>query len=173
MIEQAIEEGPSEAQGPDTLMIRADVPKHGSIRRRVICPLSMPGSGRGLVGQAVGLRHVTNDPDDVDDVLVIRWPSEVARALQPFRPEGPGAGRARTWRFLAQCAAVVTVGGILLTVVMLIGLVCTAGELFADLPAWFRPWEVLAASAGAAVLGPLAFAFCGARVTTALSRSGA
>ncbi|MYR74913.1 MULTISPECIES: hypothetical protein [unclassified Streptomyces] len=171
VIEQAIEEGPSEVQGPDTLVISVDVPGHGSIRRKVICPLSMPGSGRGLVGQPVGVRHVTDDPDHVDDVLVVRWPSEVTRALQPFRPEGPGAGHARAWRFLTQCAAVVTVGGILLTVVMLIGVVFTAGELFADLPAWFRPWDVLAASAGAAVLGPLAFAFCGARVTTALSRS--
>lgn len=68
-----------------------------------------------------------------------------------------------------QC--VLTVGGILLTAMMLIGVVFTAGELFADLPAWFRPGAVLAASGGAAVLGPCTFAFCDSRTTAALSRS--
>ncbi|MEV0784115.1 hypothetical protein AB0I52_14285 [Streptomyces sp. NPDC050423] len=169
MIEDSIEEGPGEVQGPDTLIISADVQGRGVFRRRVTCPLSMPGSGRGLVGQPVGFRHITEDPDDVDDVLVVRWPNKVRKALEPFRPEGPGAGRARAWRRLAQCSAVVTAGGILLTAVMLIGVVFTAGELFADLPAWFRPGAVLAASAGAAVLGPFAFAFCDSRKTTALS----
>ncbi|MFY0510544.1 hypothetical protein ACOMD4_09115 [Streptomyces anulatus] len=172
VIERSTEEGPSEVQGPDTLIISAHVRGHGVFRRRVTCPLSMPGRGRGLVGQPVGFRHITDDPDDVEDVLVVRWPDEVRTALEPFRPVGPGAGRARAWRFLARCSAVVTVGGILLTAVMLIGVVFTAGELFADLPAWFRPGTVLAASAGAAVLGPLAFAFCDSRTTAALSRSG-
>lgn len=173
VIEDSIEDGPSEVQGPDTLIISADVSGHGVLRRRVTCPLSVPGCGRALVGQAVGLRHNTHDPDDMDDVLVVRWPVEVRRALEPFRPEGPGAGRARAWRFLAQCSALVTVGGILLTAVMLIGLVFTAGDLFAELPVWFRPGAVLAASAGAAVLGPFAFAFCDSRKTAALSRSRA
>ncbi|MEU8627950.1 hypothetical protein [Streptomyces sp. NPDC048669] len=173
VIEDSIEDGPSEVQGPDTLIISADVSGHGVLRRRVTCPLSVPGRGRGLVGQAVGLRHNTHDPDDMDDVLVVRWPVEVRRALEPFRPEGPGAGRARAWRLLAQCSALVTVGGILLTTVTLIGLVFTAGDLFAELPVWFRPGAALAASAGAAVLGPFAFAFCDSRKTAALSRSRA
>ncbi|MFH9395919.1 hypothetical protein [Streptomyces sp. NPDC017556] len=166
-----IEEGPSEVQGPDTLVISADTPQHGVLRRRVICPLSISGSGRRLVGQSVGFRHVTHDPDDLDDVLVVRWPEEVRKALEPLRLEGPGAGRARAWRLLAQCSAVVSALGILLTAVMLIGVVFTAGELFADLPAWFRPGTALAASAGAAMLGPFAFAFCDARArrTGALS----
>lgn len=169
VIEGSIEESPGEVQGRDTLLVSADVPGHGVLRRRVTCPLSTPGNGRGLVGQAVVFRHFTHDPDDVDDVLVIRWPDKVRRALEPFRPEGPGAGRARAWRRLAQCSAVVTVGGILLTSVMLIGVMFTADELFADLPAWFRPGAVLAASAGAAVLGPFACVFCTSRKTAALS----
>ncbi|MFI1226938.1 MULTISPECIES: hypothetical protein [unclassified Streptomyces] len=171
VIEDSIEDGPSEVQGPDTLIISADVPGHGVLRRRATCPLPVPGSGRRMVGQAVGLRHHTHDPDDMDDVLVVRWPVEVRRALEPLRPEGPGAGRARAWRLLARCSALVTVGGILLTVVTLIGFVFTAGELFAELPGWFRPGAVLAASAGAAVLGPFAFVFCASRKAAAPSRS--
>ncbi|WP_097870873.1 hypothetical protein [Streptomyces sp. rh34] len=165
VIEDSIEDGPSEVQGPDTLVISADMPGHGVLRRRVTCPLSIPGSGRQLVGRAVGFRHITHDPDDVDDVLVVRWPDAVGKALEPFRPTGPGAGRARAWRLLAQCSAVVTAGGVLLTAVMLIGVVFTGGELFADLPAWFRPGVVLTASAAATLLGPFAFAFCDARKT--------
>uniref|UniRef100_A0AAU3GPZ0 Uncharacterized protein n=1 Tax=Streptomyces sp. NBC_01401 TaxID=2903854 RepID=A0AAU3GPZ0_9ACTN len=168
VIEYSIEEAPGEVQGPDTLVISADV--RGQVfRRRVTCPLPTPGRGRGLVGQPVGFRHTTEDPDDMEDVFVVRWPDQVRKALEPFRPVGPGAGRARAWRFLARCSAVVTVGGILLTAVMLIGVVFTAGRLFADLPAWFRPGAALAAGAGAAVLGPLAFAFCGSRASAALS----
>ncbi|GFH67303.1 hypothetical protein ACFWC2_02310 [Streptomyces diastaticus] len=173
VIEEAIEDGPSEVQGPDMLIIGADVHGHGVLRRRVTCPLPLPGSGRGLVGRAVGIRHRTHDPDDMDDVRVVRWPVEVGRTLQRCRAglEGPGAGRARAWRLLAQCSALVSVAGILLTVVSLIVLVSTAGGLFAELPAWFRPGAVLAASAGAALLGPLIFAFCDSRETAALSRS--
>lgn len=105
VIEDSIEESPGEVQGRDTLIISADVPGHGVLRRRVTCPLSTPGNGRGLVGQAVVFRHIAHDPDDVDDVLVVRWPDKVRRALEPFRPEGPGAGRARAWNLLAQCSA--------------------------------------------------------------------
>lgn len=170
VIEYSIEEPAGETQGADTLVISADVRGHRVFRRSVSCPLSMPGRGRGLVGQPVGFRHITDDPDDVEDVLVVRWPDEVRKALEPFRPVGPGARRARAWRFLGQCSAVVTVGGILLTSVMLIGVVFTS-EVFADLPAWFRPGAALAASAGAAVLGPLAFVFCDSRTSAALSRS--
>lgn len=170
VIEYSIEEPAGETQGADTLVIRAGVRGHRAFRRSVTCPLSMPGRGRDLVGQPVGFRHVTDDPDDVEDVCVVRWPDEVRKALEPFRPVGPGARRARAWRFLAQCGAVVTVGGILLTSVMLIGVVF-ASEVFADLPAWFRPGVALAASAGAAVLGPLAFALCDSRMSAALART--
>lgn len=172
VIDDVIEDGPSDVQGPDLLIISAEVPGHGILHRRVTCPLSMPGSGRSLVGQTIGFRHIRLDSDDVDDVLVVRWPGEVRRALEPFRPEGPGALRARAWRFLAGCSAVVTVGGILLTVVMLIGVIFTAGELFADFPAWFRPGVVLTASVSAVVLGAFAFTVCESRTQAALSRSG-
>ncbi|KRF20699.1 hypothetical protein ASG90_18800 [Nocardioides sp. Soil797] len=155
-----VEDSPGEVQGPDALIIRADVPGHERIQRTVICPLSMPGSGRRLMGQAVGFRHTSLDPDFADDVLVVRWPAEVRKALQPPRLEGPGAVRARVWGLLSRCCAVVAVSGILLSVVMLIGVVFTGGELFADLPSWFRPGRVLAASLGAAVLGTLVFVAC-------------
>ncbi|WP_326698502.1 hypothetical protein OG909_14925 [Streptomyces sp. NBC_01754] len=167
-IDDAVEDGPSDVQGPDMLVISAETPEGGTLHRRAACPLSMPGSGRDLIGQAVTFRHTTLDPDFVDDVLVVRWPDKVRKALEPFRPTGPGAVRARIWHFLAQCGAVLTVGGILGTVVMLIGVIFTKGELFADLPAWFRPGVALAASAGAAVLGPAAFAVCSSRVRAAL-----
>ncbi|WP_143173255.1 hypothetical protein [Nocardiopsis flavescens] len=169
MIDDATEDGPSDVQGPDMLSITAEVPGHGVLRRRVVCPLSMPGSGRRLVGRAVGFRHRRLDSDDVDDIVVVRWPDEVAEALEPFRPQGPGALRARAWRFLAGCGAVTAVGGILLTVVLLIGIVSTGGELFADLPPGFRPGVALAVSAGAVVLGLCAFAFCETRMSRALS----
>ncbi|WP_166906486.1 hypothetical protein [Mycobacterium sp. DL440] len=169
VIDDVIEDSPGEVQGPDTLVITAQVPGHGSLHRRVTCPLSMPGSARGLVGQTIGFRHLRLDSDDVDDVFVVRWPAEVSRALEPFRPEGPGALRARAWRFLAQCCAVVAVGGILLTMVMLIGVVFAVGELFADLPTWFRPGLVLIASVCATVLGLFGFSACDACVWRALS----
>ncbi|GAB3616397.1 hypothetical protein GCM10027416_09540 [Okibacterium endophyticum] len=168
-INDAIEDGPGgDVQGPDTLIISADVPGHGVLHRRVPCPLSMPGSGRRLVGRRVPFRHTTHDPDFVDDALVVQWPPEVSRALEPFRPEGPGALRARAWRLLANCSAVVAVGGILLAVVLLIGVVLTGGELFADLPAWFHPGVALASSVGAVPLGFLLFAVCESRVGRAL-----
>ncbi|MFJ3325836.1 hypothetical protein ACIPMT_15470 [Streptomyces griseus] len=172
MIEDAIENGPTEVQGPDTLIIGADVPTHGQLRRRVTCPLPVPGSGRGLVGRSVRFRHRTHDADDRDDIRVVRWPDEARRAPEPLRPEGPGSGRARAWRFLGRCGVVATAGGVPLTMVTLIGVVVTSGELFAGLPEWFRPGAVLAASAGAAVLGPLVFAFSESRGAAALSRSG-
>ena len=171
VIDDVIEEAPGEVQGRDLLIISADVPGHGILHRKMTCPLSMPGSGRSLVGQTIGFRHIRLDSDDLDDVLVVRWPGESRRALEPFRPEGPGALRARAWRFLAGCSAVVTMGAILLTVVTLIGVIFTAGELFADLPAWFRPGVVLTASVGAVVLGAFAFTVCESRTQAALSRS--
>ncbi len=74
-------------------------------------------------------------------------PGKVREAWSRFVPEAPGARR---------CTSVADSGQllcrwlrwarILLTVVMLIGVVFTAGELFADLPAWFRPGVALAAS---------------------------
>ncbi|MFI1463231.1 hypothetical protein [Nocardia carnea] len=164
VIDDAIEDAPGEVQGPDTLIISAQVPGHGILHREITCPLSMPGSGRRLVGQTIGFRHNRLDSDDPDDVLVVRWPAEVSRALEPFRPHGPGALRARAWRFLAGCSAAVAVGGILLTVVILIGVVFTAGELFTDLPAWFRPGVALTATVGTAVLGVFAFTVCESRM---------
>ncbi|WP_258047343.1 hypothetical protein [Streptomyces sp. SM13] len=91
-IEKVVEDGPSEVQGPDTLIIGADVPAHGRLRRRVTSPLPVPGAGRGLVGRTVRFRHRTHDPDDVDDVRVVGWPDEVRRTLEPLRPEGPARG---------------------------------------------------------------------------------
>ena len=69
----------------------------------------------------------------------------------------------RTAFFLSQVLSV--------TVVTLIGVIFTAGELFADLPAWFRPGVVLTASVGAVVLGAFAFTVCESRTQAALSRS--
>ena len=163
-IDDAIEESPgSDVVGPDTLIISADVPGHGVLHRKVPCPLPGPGSGRRRGGQMVPLRHTPFDPDFVDDALVVGWPPEVSSALEPFRPRSPGALRARAWRLLAGCSAVVAVGGILLSVVLFIGIVFTGGELFADLPAGFRPGAALAASVSAAVLGLILFAICEAR----------
>lgn len=170
-IDDAIEESPgSDVVGPATLIIIADVPGHGILRRRAPCPLPMPCSGHRLVGQSVPFRHTTFDPDFVNEALVVEWPPEVSQALEPFRPEGPGALRARVWRLLANCSAVVAVGGILLTVALFIGMVFTGGELFADLPAWFRPGVVLTASVGAVVLELFAITGCDSRVWSALSR---
>ena len=161
MIEDAVEDAPGEAQGADTLVISAEVPGHEILRRQVMCPLPSPGSGRGLVGRTIGFRHTTLDPDFVDDVLVARWPKEVRRSLG-LSAEEPGVPGG-VWRFLGQCAAVITVGGVLLTVAMLIGLIATGGEVFADLPAWFRPGIVLVVSVGAVMLGPLVFVLCESR----------
>ncbi|RII20510.1 hypothetical protein DSC45_04720 [Streptomyces sp. YIM 130001] len=165
VIDDAIEDGPgSDVQGSDTLVISAEVPGQVTLHRRVTCPLPMPGSGRRLVDRTITFRHATLDPCFVNDVLVVRWPDEVTRALEPFRPTGPGALRARAWRFLSGCGAVIAVGGILLTVVTLIGVIFTGGALFADLPAWFRPGVALTASMSAAVLGPIAYVICESRV---------
>lgn len=170
VIDDAVEDAPGEVQAQDLLLIKAEVPGQGTLRRRVSCPLSTPGSGRLLIGQALVFRHDGVDSDDVDDIFVTRWPPRVREALEPFRPVGPGALRARAWKFLARSSAVATVGGILLTMVMLVGVVFTGGELFAGLPSWFRPGVALAGSAGAAVLGAFAFAVCEARVGKAASR---
>ncbi len=170
VIDDAIEEDPGcDVQGPDTLIISADMPGLGVIHRRISCPLPMPGHGRGLIGQAVGFRHSTHEPDFVNDVLVVRWPSEVNRALEPARFEGPGALRARGWSFLAGCSLVVVWLGIILTPVLLAGLVF-GGDMFTDLPAWFRPGVALASSIGAVVLGLVAVVVCNERTNAARSQ---
>lgn len=97
MIDDAIEDGPSEAQGADTLVITAEAPGHGTLHRTTSCPLEMPRSGHRLVGQTITFRHTTFDPDYVKDILVVRWPLEVRNALRPVRDEGPGGVRARVW----------------------------------------------------------------------------
>lgn len=67
-------------QGADTLVISAEVPGHGILHRRVTCPISASGSGRNLVGQTIGFRHIGFDDNDVDDAFVVRWPAAVDRA---------------------------------------------------------------------------------------------
>ncbi|SDS92157.1 hypothetical protein [Jiangella sp. DSM 45060] len=169
VIDYAIEDAPGgDVQGPDTLLISAEVPGHGVLHRRVQCPLSMPGSGRGLAGQTIGLRHTTFDPDFVDDVLVVRWPPGVDRALEPFRFEGPGALRARVWSFLAGCSFVVMWIGIALTPILLCGMIF-GGDMFTDLPTWFHPGIALAASVAAVPLGFVMVAVCNGRMAAALS----
>lgn len=124
MINHAIEEGPGQdVQGPDTLVISADILGHGTIYRRESCPLSMPGSGRDLVGHSIPFRHTTFDPDYSNDILVVRWPPKVQEALKPVRYEGPGALRARIWSILAGCGFAIMYTGIALTPILLCDLV--------------------------------------------------
>ncbi|MDV3130349.1 hypothetical protein M1247_35970 [Mycobacterium sp. 21AC1] len=170
VIDDAIEDGPGgDVQGPDSLIISADIPEHGILHRTVACPLSMPGSGRNLIGQSVPFRHTTFDPDFVNDILVARWPREVNRALEPVRFEGPGALRARVWSFLAGCSFVVMWAGIVLTPLLLCGVIF-GGDMFTDLPAWFHPGVALATSIGAVPLGFILVAVCNERMNAALSR---
>jgi hypothetical protein len=168
-IDEAIEDGPGgDVQGPDSLIISAEVPGHGTLHRRVQCPLSMPGSGRDLVGRSVPFRHTTFDPDFFNDILVTRWPPEVNRALQPVRFEGPGALRARAWSFLAGCGFVAMWAGIALTPILLCGMIF-GGDMFTDLPAWFHPGVALAAAIVAVPLGFIIAAACNERMNAALS----
>lgn len=131
MINYAIEDSPGEVQGPDTLHIYADIPRHGTLPRTVPCPLSMPGSGRDLVGHSIPFRHTTFDPDYSNDILVVRWPPKVQEALKPVRYERPGALRARIWSILAGCSFAIMYSGIALTPVLLCDLVfgSIVGEL--------------------------------------------
>lgn len=95
-INDALEEPPGQdVQGPDRLVISAEIPGHETLYRQTTCPLEMPGSGRNLVGRTIGFRHTTFDPDYGNDILVVQWPREVRKALEPVRREGPGSLRAR------------------------------------------------------------------------------
>ncbi|WP_420039059.1 hypothetical protein [Gordonia sp. MP11Mi] len=171
VIDDAIEEGPgSDVQGADMLIINAEVPSHGILHREVLCPISMPGSGRDLIGQTISFRHTTHDPNFINDALVVGWPPMVSRALEPTRFEGPGALRARAWRFLAGFSMAVTCIGIMLTPVLLCGII-VGGDMFADLPAWFHPGVAVASSVGAAMLGLFAVAVCNRRMNAALRRT--
>lgn len=163
MIIDRIEDGPGgDVQGPDMLVVSNDVSGHGVLHRQVPCPLSVPGSGRDLIGQPVRFRHTTFDPHFIDDISVVRWPPQVNRALAPVRFEGPGAFRARVWNILAGCCFVVMWAGMVLTPILLCGIVL-GGDMFTDLPAGFRPGIALAGSVGAVPLGLIAYIFCNKR----------
>ncbi|ABK74837.1 hypothetical protein [Mycolicibacterium smegmatis] len=171
MINDAIEDGPGgDVQGPDKLVISADIPGHGTIYRTRSCPLSMPGSGLKLIGHSIRFRHTTFDPDYSNDIQVTRWPPEVRKALEPVRYEGPGALRARAWGLLAGCNFLVMWAGIALTPILLCGIMF-GGDMFTDLPAWFHPGVALASSVGAVPLGLFLVAVCNVHRDAALSRT--
>ncbi|MFD0557076.1 hypothetical protein FB566_2331 [Stackebrandtia endophytica] len=74
-IDEAIEDSGGEIQGRDTLLISAEIPgAQVTIRRRMVCPMSTPGSCRNWAGLRIAFRHTNLDPDDLDDILVKRWP---------------------------------------------------------------------------------------------------
>ncbi|MEU2946555.1 hypothetical protein ABZ617_11055 [Nocardiopsis alba] len=170
MIDEAIEDTPgSDVQGPDTLVISAEAPGGGRLQRTAACPLPISGNGRRLVGQAIGFRHTTFEPDHVNDILVVRWPREVGKALEPAaQNEGPGTLRAHMWGFLAGCGFALLWAGIALTPILLCGIVF-GGDMFTDLPAWFRPGAGLAASVAAVPLGLFLVAACTVRKNAALA----
>lgn len=170
VINHVIEDGPGgDVQGADMLIISADVPGIGTLYRRESCPLSTPGSGRRLIGQTLRFRHTTFDPDFVNDILVVRWPPEVRKALEPDRYEGPGGPRARLWGFLAGCSFAIMWTGIVLTPILLCGIIF-GGDMFTDLPEWFHPGIALAASVVAVPLGLFLFAVGNTRMDAARSQ---
>lgn len=153
IINDVVEDGPGgDVQGADMLIIAADVPGHGTLHRRISCPLSTPGSGRELMGKSIGFRHTTFEPDFVNDILVTHWPAEVARALRQVRYGGPVSLRARIWSFLAGFGFVIMWVGVVLAPVLLCGILF-GGDMFTGLPAWFHPGIALLASIGAVPLG--------------------
>lgn len=172
VIEVAIQEAPGQdVQGQDTLVISAQVPGTGTLHRTALCPLSMPGSGRDLVSQSIAFRHTTFDPDYEADILVVRWPSQVERALEPVRYEGPGALRARIWSLLAGCSFMVMWAGIALTPILLCGIIVgsLSGEfMLDDLLLGVHPGIALVASISAVPLGLFACAGCSLRKDAAL-----
>lgn len=170
-IDDRIEDAPGQdVQGADELIISADVPGHGTLHRRISCPLPTPGSGRGLVGHEVQFRHTTYDPDHSDDILVTRWPPVARRALAPVRHEGPGALRARIWSVLASCGFVVMWAGLALTPILSGGIVF-GGDMFTDLPAWFHPGVALTVSISAIPVGLLLVTLCVRRKEAALTHT--
>lgn len=171
MIDDAVAENPGQdVQGPDTLIISTDIPRHGTIHREVSCPLPRPGSGRSLVGQSIRFRHSTLDPDFRQDILVVRWPRKAQEALEPVRYDGPGVVRTRIWILLAGCGFVIMWAGIVLTLLLLCGIVF-GGDIFTDLPTWFHPGIALAASIVAIPIGMFSTAVCIKRKEKTLTHS--
>lgn len=171
MIDDALAQGPGQdVQGPDTLVISAHIPGHGTIYRSETCPLSMPGSGQDLVGHSLPFRHTTFDPDYSNDILVIRWPPKAQEALAQIGYERPGPGRARAWSFLAGCSFMIMWAGIALTPILLCGIIF-GGDMFTDLPAWFHPLLALAVSVAAVPLGLVLVAVCSSRRDAAFKSS--
>ena len=166
-INDAIEESPGQdVQGPDLLIISAETPDHGTIYRQTTCPLERPGSGRGLVGQTIGFRHTTFDPDYGNDILVVRWPREVRWALDADRCAGPDSLRTRIWGFFTGLSFVVMWAGIMLTPILLCNLVVGALDginMLADILPTVHPAIAVAVSIGMIPLGLFLTAFCATR----------
>ena len=74
MVDDVIEEPASDIGGPATftLMITAEPPGQAKIRRRLYSP-QYPAGSDPYVGQAMIFRHVIVDPDDLGDVLFVRF----------------------------------------------------------------------------------------------------
>ena len=160
VINDAIEDGPGgDVQGADTLVISADVPRHGTLHRTVICPLSMPGSGRDVLGQSISFRHTTFDTDFVNDILVVRWPPKIHDALQPSRSTERRTLRSHAWRILGALSFVVMWIGIVLTPIALCELIFRSG-MYDDLAAGVHPGHALAVSICAIPGGLVAAGFC-------------
>lgn len=166
-INDAMAEPPGQdVQGPDRLVISAEIPGYGTIYRHKECPLEMPGSGRSLVGQTIGFRHTTFDPDYGNDILVVRWPREVRRALEPVRYEGPVSLRTRIWGLLAGFSFVIMWAGIMLTPILLCNLIFGAlagSNMLADTLPPVHPAIALAVSIVVIPVGLFLTAVCAAR----------
>lgn len=74
MVDEVIEEPPSEVGGSSTftLMINAELPGQVKIRRRLYSQ-DYPSGPDARAGQILIFRHTTLDPDDLDDVLFVKF----------------------------------------------------------------------------------------------------
>lgn len=74
MVDEVIEEPSSEVGGSSTsmLLVTAELPGQVRIRRRLYSSDYPAGPG-ARVGQTMIFRHVTVDPDDLQDVLFVRF----------------------------------------------------------------------------------------------------
>lgn len=74
MVDRVVEEPSSEVGGLSThmLLITAELPGQGTIRRRLYSS-EYPAGPDARVGQTMIFRHVTLDPDDLQDVLFVRF----------------------------------------------------------------------------------------------------
>ncbi|UED86287.1 hypothetical protein [Streptomyces profundus] len=79
MVDEVIEE-PSEVLAPSTLtlMITAELPGRVRIRRRLDSSMYQAGPG-ARVGQTMIFRHNTLDPDDLGDVVFVRFTGMVQK----------------------------------------------------------------------------------------------